>query len=158
MPCEAHISAIAFTFLFFLVIVGPCHPCLSVIISVSPIFTINLLILWFGIYSLTSPILIIWSPFTFHDYISLPRSYIQANLEHFCLLMLWKWVRWLAYTDPSPSPVAGCTGLHRRELPVLRYHKILVIYPYPFFGGNYPIVLLHNIINDCICIITSSPR
>ena len=47
---------------------------------------------------------------------------------------------------------------HRRELPVLRYHKILVIYPYPYFGGNYPIVLLYNIINDCICIITGSTR
>ena len=30
--------------------------------------------------------------------------------------------------------------------------------PVPFFCGNYPIVLLHNIINDCICIITGSPR
>ena len=47
---------------------------------------------------------------------------------------------------------------HRWELPVLHYHKILVIYPYPFFGGNYPIVFLHNIINDCIRIITGSPR
>ena len=34
---------------------------------------------------------------------------------------------------------------HRWVLPILRYHKILVIYPYPFFGGNYPIVLLNNI-------------
>ena len=47
---------------------------------------------------------------------------------------------------------------HRWELPVLRYHKILLIYPYPFFCGNYPIVLLNNIINDCICIITASTR
>ena len=33
---------------------------------------------------------------------------------------------------------------HRWYLPVLHYHEILVIYPYPFFG-NYPIVLLYNI-------------
>ena len=24
----------------------------------------------------------------------------------------------------------------------------------PFFGGNYPIVILDNINNDCICILT----
>ena len=27
----------------------------------------------------------------------------------------------------------------------------------PFFGGNYPIVILDNINNDCICILTGSP-
>ena len=34
---------------------------------------------------------------------------------------------------------------HRWELPILNYCKIMLIYPYPFFGGNYPIVLLSNI-------------
>ena len=29
--------------------------------------------------------------------------------------------------------------------------------PLPSFGGNYPIVLLDNIIIDCICILTYSP-
>ena len=32
-----------------------------------------------------------------------------------------------------------------RELPILHCHEIMVIYPYPFFGGNYPIVFLDNI-------------
>ena len=27
----------------------------------------------------------------------------------------------------------------------------------PIFGGNYPILLLNNIFNDCICILTGSP-
>ena len=35
--------------------------------------------------------------------------------------------------------------IHRWDLPVLHYHKIMVIYPYPFLNGNYPIVLLDNI-------------
>ena len=30
--------------------------------------------------------------------------------------------------------------------------------PLPFFGGKYPIVLLNNIIHDCICILTGSPE
>ena len=34
---------------------------------------------------------------------------------------------------------------HGWDLPVLHYHEIMVIYPYPFFGGNYPIFLLDNI-------------
>ena len=29
--------------------------------------------------------------------------------------------------------------------------------PLPFFGGNYPIVLLNNIINYCICILNGLP-
>ena len=33
---------------------------------------------------------------------------------------------------------------HRWELPVLPYHEIMAIYPYPFFCGNYHIVLLNN--------------
>ena len=46
---------------------------------------------------------------------------------------------------------------HRWELPVLRYHKILVIYPYRFFAVITQ--LLSNIIfiNYCICILTGSP-
>ena len=38
----------------------------------------------------------------------------------------------------------SCSG-HRWELTILHYHGIMVIYPYPFVGGNYPIVLLNNI-------------
>ena len=34
---------------------------------------------------------------------------------------------------------------HIWDLPVLHFHEIMVIYPYLFFGGNYPIVLLDNI-------------
>ena len=79
----------------------------------------------------------------------LPSGVIFAMLDFFSNYVYW-------YFDP----IEGLYGTyrHRRELPVLRYHKILVIYPYPFFGGNYPIVLLNNIINDCICIITALPR
>ena len=47
---------------------------------------------------------------------------------------------------------------HRRELPVLHYHKIMAIYPYPFL-----VVIIHllswiKIINSCICILTGSPE
>ena len=47
---------------------------------------------------------------------------------------------------------------HRRDLPVLRYHKTMVIYPYPFL---VVITLLFSciiFINDCICILTVSPE
>ena len=33
---------------------------------------------------------------------------------------------------------------HGKELPVIHYHEIMVIYPYPFCG-NYPIIVLDNI-------------
>ena len=53
---------------------------------------------------------------------------------------------------PKASPEAislGCGliagGLHRWKLHVLHYHEMMVIYPYQFFGGNYPIFLLQNI-------------
>ena len=51
-----------------------------------------------------------------------------------------------------PAPVA-----HRWELTVLCYHKILVMYPYPFFVVIT--LLFSNIIfiNDCICILTGPP-
>ena len=46
---------------------------------------------------------------------------------------------------------------HRWELPVIHYHKILVIYPYPFW---VVITLLFSwiiFINNYICILTDSP-
>ena len=48
-------------------------------------------------------------------------------------------------------------SLHRWELSVSHYHKIMVIYPYPFF---VVITLLFSciiFINYCICILTGSP-
>ena len=41
----------------------------------------------------------------------------------------------------QPLPSVG----HRWELPVIHYQKIMLIYPYPFLEGNYPIVFLDKV-------------
>ena len=46
---------------------------------------------------------------------------------------------------------------HRWDLPVLRYHKIMVIYPYPFLVVITQLFSWITFINDCICILTGSP-
>ena len=45
---------------------------------------------------------------------------------------------------------------HRLDLPVLRYHEIMVIYPYPFFVVITQFLSCIIFINDCICILTGS--
>ena len=47
---------------------------------------------------------------------------------------------------------------HRWDLPVLRYHKIMVIYPYPFLVVITKLFSCIICINDCICILAGSPR
>ena len=37
-----------------------------------------------------------------------------------------------SYYDPRPSVVGPGNLAHRWDLPVLHYHKIMIIYPYPF--------------------------
>ena len=111
MPCESHIPSISWPFLFDLVVPIPCTTCLLVIIYVSPRFTIYLLILLLRICLLIYPIIITWSPLSFHDLISFTKSPRKATLRHCIILMLWKWVRCWKYTDPAPPPVAGGTGL-----------------------------------------------
>ena len=37
------------------------------------------------------------------------------------------------YLDHPPPRITHLPLTHRWELPVLRYHKILLTYPYPFF-------------------------
>ena len=107
MPCEAQIPSIYWPFLFDLVFPVPCPPCLLVINYFSPRFAINLLILWLRIYLFISPIRIIWSPLYFHDYIFFPKYSIKATIGYWSILMLHKWVRCSAYTDPAPTTVAG---------------------------------------------------
>ena len=46
---------------------------------------------------------------------------------------------------------------HRWDLPVLHYHKIMVIYPYPFLVVITQLFSCTIFINDCICILTGSP-
>ena len=46
---------------------------------------------------------------------------------------------------------------YRWELTVLHYHKIMVIYPYPFLVVITPFFSWIIFINDCICILTGSP-
>ena len=50
------------------------------------------------------------------------------------------------------------TGQHRWNLPVLCYHKIMVIYPYPFLVVITQFLSCIIFINDCICILNGSPR
>ena len=45
---------------------------------------------------------------------------------------------------------------HRWELPVLHYHKIMVIYPYPFLVVIAQLFSWIIFIHDCICILTGS--
>ena len=45
----------------------------------------------------------------------------------------------------------------RWELPVLRYHKIMVIYPYPFLVVITQLFSCILFINNGICIFTGSP-
>ena len=40
---------------------------------------------------------------------------------------------------------------------VLRYHEIMVIYPYPFFVANNPFLSCTIFINASRCILTGSP-
>ena len=46
---------------------------------------------------------------------------------------------------------------HRRELPVLRYHKIIAIYPYPFLVKFTQLFSWIKFIHDWVCILTGSP-
>ena len=46
---------------------------------------------------------------------------------------------------------------HRRDLPVLHNHEIMVIYPYPFLVVINLLLSCILFINDCICILTGSP-
>ena len=47
---------------------------------------------------------------------------------------------------------------HRWDLPVLHYHEIMVIYPYPFLVVITQLFSCIIFINDCIYILTGSPR
>ena len=47
--------------------------------------------------------------------------------------------------------------LHRWDLPVLRYHKVMVIYPYHFLVVIDQLFSCIIFINDCICTLTGSP-
>ena len=46
---------------------------------------------------------------------------------------------------------------HRWDLPLLHYHKIMLIYPYPFLMVISLVFSWIIFINDCICILTGSP-
>ena len=48
------------------------------------------------------------------------------------------------------------TGEHRWDLPVLHYHKIMVIYPYPFLVVINQLFSWIIFINDCISILIGS--
>ena len=50
----------------------------------------------------------------------------------------------------------SCLG-HVWELPVLHYHEIMVIHPYPFLVAITQLLSWIIFINDCICILTGSP-
>ena len=54
-------------------------------------------------------------------------------------------------------PKGFSAGNHIWELPVLRYHQIMVIYPYLFLVVITQLFSYIIFINGCICIITISP-
>ena len=59
-----------------------------------------------------------------------------------------------AVACPRSSPPPTCHGW---DLPVLHYHKIMVIYPYPFLVVVTQLFSWIIFINDCIWILTGSP-
>ena len=64
------------------------------------------------------------------------------------------------FVSNSPSSVrAGGDRYmgHRWDLPVLRYHKIMVIYPYPFLVVITQLFSCIIFINEFTCILTGSP-
>ena len=52
---------------------------------------------------------------------------------------------------------AFTTPNHRRKLPVLHYHEIMIIGPYPFLMAITLLFSCIIFINDCISILTVSP-
>ena len=73
-----------------LVVPGPIDPCLSVISSLSPSVVAKFLIFFLRIYSLMSPIKIIWSPLLFQVVMLSDRSDKKAILGHYRLFRLEK--------------------------------------------------------------------
>ena len=57
----------------------------------------------------------------------------------------------------SKGRVLDAYDNHRWDLPVLHYHEIMVIYPYPFLVVITLLLFWIIFINDCICILTGSP-
>ena len=70
-------------------------------------------------------------------------------------------VRSSASTPPlktdSKGVLSTLTPVHRCYLPVLHYHKIMVIYLYPFLVVVTQLFSWIIFITDCICILTGSP-
>ena len=52
---------------------------------------------------------------------------------------------------------AGSSVQHRWDLPILCYHEIMIIYPYPFLVVITQFFSYIIFINGCICILTGSP-
>ena len=68
--------------------------------------------------------------------------------------LLWKQVR----LEGSTTNRTASAGRYIWDLPVLCYHEIMVIYPYPFLVAITQLFFWIIFINDCICILTSSPK
>ena len=67
-------------------------------------------------------------------------------------------MRWWEQEGLDLEGIWTAAQKHIWDLPILCYHKIMVIYPYPFL---VVITLLFSwiiFINDCICILTGSPN
>ena len=47
---------------------------------------------------------------------------------------------------------------HRWELPILHYHRIIEIYPYPFLMVITLFLSWIIFVNNCICILNGLPR
>ena len=57
----------------------------------------------------------------------------------------------------NSTHITSAADNHRWDLPVLHYHKIMVIYPYPFLVVMTQLFSWIIFINDCICVLTGSP-
>ena len=94
----------------------------------------------------------------------------QRSIMHYHPVICWEKIQnipttkrttCLSITIPHPKLALWSmqTHLHHRwDLPVLRYQKIMVIYPYSFLVAITQLFSNIIFINDCICILTGSPR
>ena len=80
-------------------------------------------------------------------------KYCQITLIYFLLLIYHKYPA----IDCSPITPRSLPDHHRWDLLALRYHEMMVIYPYPFLLVINQLFSCIIFINDGICILTGSP-
>ena len=140
IPGDLQSPYVAWFYLLDLVEAGPSVAYLSSISSLIPSLEKKDFTFWLYIYSFRFTVTKIWSPYFIHISICLARSCINACLVHFILLVLLKWVRCWAYTDPVSS-VYGGTGRYNVAVWIEEVPWSLNIFQVqlPWSNGSLPV-------------------